>query len=164
MISFSYLDKSQKDQWLPILFDLLYENMSVIAPSEEPYEAQKEEWFGNVSPALDKAPRQIILCFADGKFAGYVQYYTRDDLLMVEELQIQKAYQRTTLFAALWKHLRVLLPDSIHYIEAYADPRNTNSLTIMKKLGMEPMEFGNPAFVHLRGKIKNDFREKETGR
>lgn len=86
MISFAYLDKIQKEQWLPLLFDLLYENMSVIAPSDEPYEKQKAQWLSNVSPALDKAPRQIVLCFAESELVGYVQYYTRNDLLMIEEM------------------------------------------------------------------------------
>ena len=60
---FCYLDKTEKDQWLPRLLDLLYENMRSIAPSGLTYQQEKDQFLAAVSPALDKAPRQIILCF-----------------------------------------------------------------------------------------------------
>ena len=91
MITFTYLDKTQKERWLPVLFDLFYDNMRHIAPSELPYEQEKKQWLTEVSPALEKAPRQIILCFADDALAGYVQYYTNGNLLMIEEKAKQQA-------------------------------------------------------------------------
>ena len=41
MILFSWLNKQEKALWLPKLFDLLYDNMSVIAPSGLTYEQVK---------------------------------------------------------------------------------------------------------------------------
>ena len=87
MITFTFLEKSQKEYWLAQLFDLFYDNMRSIAPSTLPYEQEKQQWLCQVSPALEKAPRQIILCFASGLLAGYIQYYTNGNLLMIEEIQ-----------------------------------------------------------------------------
>lgn len=67
---FCYLDKSEKDHWLPQLFDLLYDNMRSIAPSGLSYEQERKEWLAAVSPALEKAPRQIILCFVGEELAA----------------------------------------------------------------------------------------------
>ena len=156
MICFSFLDKSQKNFWLPKLFDLLYENMLGIAPSERSYEEQKREWLAEVSPALDKAPRQIILCLEDGNIVGYIQYYIRDQLLMVEELQLKKAYQRTILFYRFARHLISVMPRNLQRIEAYADKRNDYSLSLMEKLGMRQCEDAcSSPFVHMAGDLGN---------
>lgn len=90
MITFLHLNKKDKEIWLPKLFDLLYDNMREIAPNELTYEQKKEQWFANVSPAIEKPARQIIMCFADNNLVGYIQYYINDKLLMVEELQLKK--------------------------------------------------------------------------
>ena len=150
MITFTFLDKKEKDIWLPRLFDLFYENMCQIAPSGLLYEQEKREWLDNVSPAMDKPPRQIILCLEEEIPVGYVQYYTRENLLMIEEVQIQKQYQCTTLFYGMCFFLAKALPDEIKVIEAYADQRNLRSQGLMVKLGMKPIgEEG--CFVHLQG-------------
>ena len=152
MIQFSYMDKSEKDIWLPQLFDLLYLNMQNIAPSGMSYEEEREEWLSNVSPAIDKAPRQIIMCFDGAELAGYIQYYTRDDMLMVEEIQLAPNYHRTMLFYRFCSFLAANLPDDIEYIEAFAEARNTHSQRIMQKLGMQIDAEEGGAYVHLRGK------------
>lgn len=149
---FSYLNKQEKDRWLPQLFDLLYENMQIIAPSGLSYEQEKAEWLAAVSPALEKAPRQIILCFVDGVLAGYIQYYIRRQMLMVEEIQLKKEFHRTFLFYQLCKHMLSVLPGDLQTIEAYADRRNLNSIRLMEKLGMQSCESGSGSpFVHVRG-------------
>lgn len=162
MINCIYLNKQDKEAWLPKLFDLLYDNMRSIAPSELSYAEEKKQWLAAVSPAMDKAPRQIILCFVDDHLAGYIQYYTREKLLMVEEVQIKKAYQRTFVFYRLCKHLISNLPTGIEYLEAYADKRNFNSIKLMDKLGMRQIEEAEDSpFVHLRGctaQMKKYFR------
>ena len=149
MITYTHLDKTQKDQWLPRLFDLYYTNMIPIAPSDLDYDQERAQWLSAVSPALDKEPRQILLCCEDGKLAGYVQYYTRGELLMIEELQLADIYQRSTVFFSLIRALIRLLPEGICYVEAFADSRNHRSIRLMQKLGMEVLE--ETEFVHLRG-------------
>ena len=151
MIAISRLNKKEKDQWLPRLFDLLYENMHRIAPNGRNRDQDREQWLSQVSPALDKEPRQVLMCFANGKLVGFLQYYTRNDLLMVEEVQIAKEYQRTFLFYRLCKHLLDTLPEQISIIEAYADKRNHASIRLMGKLGMVTVEEDESAFIHMRG-------------
>ena len=152
MIAISRLNKKEKDQWLPRLFDLLYENMHRITPSILNRDQEMEQWLSQVSPALDKEPRQVLMCFADGELVGFLQYYTRNDLLMVEEVQIAKEYQRTFLFYRLCKHLLASLPEQIRIIEAYADKRNHASIKLMGKLGMNIIEDEDQStFIHMRG-------------
>ncbi len=149
---FIFLNKQEKDAWLPKLFDLLYENMQTIAPSEGSYAQEKARWLAEVAPALDKAPRQIIMCFVGGELAGYIQYYIREQMLMVEEIQLKKQYHSTVLFYQLCKHLLTIVPDDLQTIEAYADKRNLHSIRLMEKLGMQPCDAeADCPFVHMRG-------------
>ena len=155
MLRFSYLNKNEKAKWLPVLFDLLYANMRTITPSGLDYAQEKALWLANVSPALEKEPRQIILCFADDDLAGFLQYYTRDQMLMIEEVQLKPIFQRTMVFFHLCRFLAGQLTDEIYYVEAYAEKRNLNSRKIMQKLGMEVCEESDDVpFVHLRGKTE----------
>ena len=159
MLMFYYLNKAEKDDWLPQLFDLLYENMQSIAPSGLSYEQDKAQWLAAVSPALDKAPRQILMCFAGEKIVGFVQYYVRDQLLMVEEIQLRKEYHRTLLFYRFCKYMLSVIPDALQTVEAYADKRNLNSIRLMEKLGMLPLEISaDSPFVHMRGPAENIYR------
>ena len=157
MIRFVVLNKEEKATWLPQLFDLFYENMQEIVPGGRSYEQEKQQWLAEVSPALKKEPRQVILCFTDKKLAGFVQYYTNKNLLMIEEIQIRKGYQCTTLFYGLCKSLAIRLPSEIESIEAYAEKRNTHSQELMQKLGMVQIEEDGP-FVHLRGSAEKIHR------
>ena len=162
MIGIGFLEKSEKDKWLPKLFALYYSNMSEIAPSGLPFEEERKLWLSEVSPALDKAPRQVILCRNGETLLGYIQYYTRNDLIMVEELQIRKDHQRTALFFSLCRFLARHIPQTILQIEAFAHKENQNSLHLMEELGMYPLEEDSP-FVHLRGSavsVKNRFLKR----
>lgn len=150
MITLSYLNKNEKDIFLPKLFDLLYENMREIIPNELTYEQEKAQWLGNVSPALDKPARQIIMCFADDELVGYIQYYISSKLLMVEELQLKKKYHCTLTFYRFCKSFINEHSADIEYVEAFADKRNISSQKLMRKLGMEFLD-NNSDFVHLRG-------------
>ena len=147
------LDKKEKSFWLPRMFDLMYENMKDIAPSGLEYGEGRAEFLSNVSPALEKGPRQVLLAVEDGALLGYLQYYTRDDLLMVEEAQIRKDHQNTLLFLGLCRALLKLLPAEIRVVEAYADPRNSKSRRLMARLGMEEVPESG-AFIHLRGSAR----------
>ena len=154
MTRFCYLEKREKDKWLPLLFDLFYENMSKIISFEKSFEDEKREWIECISEAICKAPRQIILCLDDQEIVAFVMYYTRGDLLMIEELQIKEKYQRTRLCYRLFKHLIEVLPDNIDTVEAYAHKGNHNSQQVMKNLGMTCVGDESGAFVHLRGKAE----------
>ena len=152
MIRYCLMPKADKAHWLPRMFDLYRENMDTIAPSGLSREDARAQWFAAVSPALDKAPRNVLLCTDDDEFLGYIQYYTRGELLMIEEVQISRSFQRTPLFLALCRRLAAQLPEEVRVIEAYAEIRNSHSQRIMHKLGMTSVpEAGDSPFVHLRG-------------
>lgn len=152
---FCQLNKAQKEAWLPQLFDLLHENMRLIAPSGLSYADEKALWLSQVSPALEKAPRQIILCFSGEELAGFLQYYTCQELLVVEEVQLKEAFQGTFLFFRLCKFLASVLPEGLHTLAAYADKRNGRSIRLMEKLGMVPDPEGQQeAFLCMGGPIQ----------
>ena len=150
-----WLNKADKDIWLPRMFDLYYENMSRFAPSGLAYEAERQEWLSNVSPALDKAPRRALLALDGDALAGFVMFYTRGDLLMVEEFQLRREFQGGLLFLRLCRKLLSELPGEVRAVEAYAHRRNDRSVSLMRRLGMRPVPEEDPRFVHLRGDAAN---------
>lgn len=157
-----YLDKAEKELWLPRLFDLFYENMSVIAPGSMTYDAERAEWLANVGPALDKAPRRVLLALDGEKLAGYAMFYTRAELLMVEELQLHREYQGGLLFLRLCRKLLAELPQGVCTVEAYAHRQNDRSRKLMARLGMAELPEDSP-FVHLRGDM-DGIRQRFLGR
>ncbi len=132
---FEKLNKSQKDDILPVLFDIYYGNMSRICPGGNPYNIEREEWLTEVSSALEKDPRQIMLMYQNDNLAGFIMYYTGGELLMIEELQIKERYQRTLLLHKLFTYLTELLSSGCARIEAFASEKNYRSLDLMKYLG-----------------------------
>ena len=134
---FNFLDKQKVSDTLPVLFDIYYENMEKITPFGKSYEDAKTEWLGQVTPAMKKDRRQIVLMYDGDALAGYAQYYTNDTILMIEEIQLKPKYQRTMLLYEFCKFMKATLPSDITYIKAYADKRNTNSQKLMVALGMK---------------------------
>ena len=154
MFNFTYLDKARKTEYLPLLFDILYSNMREIAPSGLAYELEKAEFENEVGSALEKEPRQIILCFCKDELAGFLMFYTRENIIMIEELQLIKKYQRTRLLYLLCKYMIEILPQSIEFIESFAHKSNRNSISLQEKLGMEIIESISEELFHLRGSAK----------
>ena len=137
MISFSELDKSRKNEMLPLLFGILYSNMHSVAPSGMSYQEEKERYIATVSSALDRETRRILLCRDNGIIASFIQYCTTSDTLMIEEVQLAESLQGTLTFRKMCSCLTNSLPSSISYIEAYADKRNIRSQELMIKAGMK---------------------------
>ena len=136
MIRFEFMDKGRKEHYLPLLFDILYANMKELLPSGF-YDSEKAAWLSEVAPAVEKAPRQIILMYAGDVLAGYFQYYVNSGKFMVEEIQIAPQFQGTTLLYALFRFLGKVLPENMETIGAYVHKGNLRSRTIIRKLGME---------------------------
>lgn len=149
---FCFLDKQRVGDTLPALFDILYENMEQIAPFGKPYGDAKAEWLGQVAPAMAKEKRQIILMHDGDALVGYAQYYTNDRLLMIEEIQLVRSFQRTRLLSEFLKFMKAVLKDKPEYIEAYADKRNVNSMRLMESLGMKIIGTDG-GFYHYRGSL-----------
>lgn len=148
-VTISFMNKAQKDLWLPKMFDLLYENMQAIAPNNLPYAQQKAQFVNEVSPALEKAPRQVILCVQENTLVGFLQYYIREELLVIEEIQLRKEFQGTLTFYHLCKFLATSLPEEIAFLEAYTHNSNHRSQKLLQKLGLSSMQDG--LFLHFRG-------------
>ena len=137
---------------LPILFDLLYENMDKIAPGEGTYSEQKETWVSEVSFALRRPSRQILMFCHLGEPVGFVMYYFRSGMLMVEELQLKRSVQRSLAFLSCCRSMCYLISEGVETLEAYADRRNLASIRMMQKLGMTVLDDGEGTpFVHFRG-------------
>lgn len=153
--SFKYLDKSAADKVLPILFEILYSNMKDITPSGISREEEYKNWFSEVSPAIQKAPRQIVLMLDGDEVIGYFQYYTRETLLMMEEIQIKKNYHGSGIFSRFYSWLVGVLPDNIQVVEAFADIRNSKSKAILSHLGLTLFEEIQNSLLHFKGEYKN---------
>ena len=163
MYEFIYLDKSQKTEFLPILFDIIYENLNELGEGELSYEEEMQEFINEVGNALEKEARHLVLCYCKGELAGFLMYYTRDDLLMLEEVQLKKQYQKTMAFYRLCAFLLTNLPENIEKIEAYADIRNVNSIKLQKSLGMRKTESHDAELYHFVGDAKKIRTRFERG-
>lgn len=150
MLTFVYLDKSKKNEYLPCLFDILYSNMKEISPIG----FDKAEFISEVGSALEKDPRKILLLYEGKTLAGFLMYYTRENMIMIEELQLVKKYQRTRALYHLCKYMIEALPESIEYIESFVHKDNANSISLQNWLGMTEIEKVNENLLHLRGDTK----------
>ena len=159
-ISFCFLDKSKSEMILPMLYDILYSNMNVIAPTGNSYEQDQSEWTSCILPALEKTQRQIVLIYDDDVIIGYFQYYVNSNVFMMEEIQIKKEYHGSGIFGQLYHWLIKMIPHDILYVEAYANKKNIKSQAILKHLGLEVIgENRNGNSFHFRGNYRT-FTEK----
>lgn len=155
MFEFKFADKLQIEQLFPDLFRILHSNMSIIAPTNNSYNEDYEIWSLYLIPAMQKEQRQIVLMYVDNELVGYFQYYINGDTnsLMMEEIQIEKAFQETGLFSEFYNWLIKSLPKNIMYVEAYANKKNIKSQNILKSLGLvESGENKNGNSFYYKGK------------
>ena len=135
-LTFRFLEGTQADAVLPQMFDILYTNMSRIAPTGDSYEDDRRTWTAYMRSAAESGQR-VILMEVDGTLAGYFQYRLEGDTLLVEEIEIIPEYQRTLLFYRFFRYAVNIIPKETAYVEAYIDKSNANSMTIAQKLGMQ---------------------------
>lgn len=153
--SFRYLMAEETGVFLPQMFDVLYTNMTAIAPSDAGYDADRDMWLSYIQPALEQGNVKVLLMFAGEDFAGYFQYSVRGDTIHVDEVEIKPAYQRTMLFYRCGQFLLADVPEGIRYLESYVNKHNRNSLSIHRKLGMEIIgENRSGRSWHLRGDVE----------
>ena len=161
------LDKSLKDSTLPLLFDILYSNMHEISPMGNTYEEELADWISRVSPALEKAPRRILIIYDGDEIVGFFQYFVNNGLFMMEEIQLRDAYKGSGVFRELYTYLTGIIPENTELTEAYADKNNHKSIEILSYLSLEIVE-EDESFYHFRGRYenilrkygKNDFNER----
>ncbi|MBE6616562.1 MAG: hypothetical protein E7627_01270 [Ruminococcaceae bacterium] len=151
-----FLNKAEADLILPKLFDILYSNMSVIAPTGNSYEEDFSFWLSCVKPSLQKDPRQILLIYDKDEIVGFFQYFVNRGLFMMEEIQFTEKYKVTGIFRELYSYLTEIIPRDTEFVEAYADKRNKKSIEVLTHLGLEIIgENKNKVSYHFRGRYEN---------
>jgi hypothetical protein len=153
------LDKQRELPLLGDLFDLMYENMALVAPGGMACAWEKTKWLAEVIPAVKKQPRQIVLLYCKGELAGFCMYYVNGGVFMVEELQIRKGYRSSGMIVELWKFFSRMIPEDTVYMEAYTDAENIYSQKLLSRLGLEIADWTADGHLkHFRGdfeKIRN---------
>jgi len=158
--TFEYLAKEDFEFASISIFRILHTNMNVIAPSGNSMEEDYSEWYSAVSRGLLSDARQIVLMYSDGAPAGFFQYYTTNDTLMMEEIQIKSEYRGSGIFRELYRWLLTKIPESVTAVEAYSHKENLNSQGVLGHLGLTVIgENKNGNSYHFRGDMSR-IREK----
>lgn len=136
-ISFCFFNKTESEMILPMLYDILYSNMNIIAPTGNSYEQDQAVWISYLLPALEKTQRQIVLIYYNDVLIGYFQFYVNSNVFMMEEIQIKKEYHGSGIFGQLYYWLIEKIPADTQYVEAYANKKNVKSQAILTHLGLK---------------------------
>lgn len=137
-IGFQYLDKKDFASLSRQIFDILADNMSVIAPTGNSREEDFNCWFSAVSDGLEREERQIILIKKGTEIIGFFQYYVNEDTLAMEEIQLISEYHgKANIFRNLYGFLFENIPHSLKYVKAFANKQNEKSILILQKLGLK---------------------------
>ncbi len=156
MIGFEYLNKSDFSALAQQIFDILADNMTVIAPTGNTREDDYKCWSECVSDGFKKDERQIILIKDNENLVGFFQYYTNADTFMMEEIQFKAEYQGKNLFRKLYGFLIPKIRKNIEFVEAYANISNYKSIGILEKMGLSKIGMNkNGRSFHFKG-IYND--------
>lgn len=152
---FEYAQKSEMSILLPKLYEILYSNMSLIAPSGNSYEKDFEIWYSNVYPAMMNTPREIVLMYDESTIIGYFQYYVNGGVFMMDEIQIKQEYQGAGVFSSFYSWLVQRLPAAIQSVEAFTSKQNQKSQGILEHLGLDQVgENKNRSCYHYKGDYK----------
>ncbi len=136
-VAFNILNKSDSMEILISLFDILHENMSVIAPTGESYEDDKRLWISSIIDALQNPQRNIIVITFEAEIIGFFMCSISGDLFKMEEIQFKPQYQGKGVFKELYFYLFSLIADNVKYVEAFASKQNHKSQGILEHLGLK---------------------------
>ena len=136
MISFEYLNKSDFSAFARQFFDILADNMTMIAPTGNSREEDFVLWSDAVSGGLQREERQIILIKDNETIVGFFQYYTNADTFMMEEIQFRPEYQGKGVFRKLYGFIPKNIRNDLEFVEAYASINNQRSIGILEKFGL----------------------------
>lgn len=136
MIIFEYLNKRDFSVFAQRIFDILADNMTMIAPTGNSREEDFALWSDSVSEGLKRSERQIILIKDNDNLIGYFQYYTNADTFMMEEIQLKPKYQGKGVFRSLYSFVIPRIRADIVFVEAFANIRNEKSIGILEHLGL----------------------------
>lgn len=137
-MTFEYMNKRDFDSLSRQIFDILADNMTVIAPTGNSREEDFECWFSAVGDGLCRDARQIILIKNSKEIIGFFQYYTTEDTLMMEEIQLVSEWHgKANVFRNLYGFLFKNIPSNLKYVKAYVSKQNKKSISILQRLGLK---------------------------
>lgn len=138
---FRFLEKDEFESRGAELFDLMYSNMSVIAPFKNSYEQERDDWLRLYGGAFrNRAERKIVIitsCHDEVK--GFFGYCADGEVFDMEEIQFSPEMQgKNGIFRRLYSFVLGELPCGIKYVEACANKENRKSQSILARLGLKP--------------------------
>lgn len=152
MICFTYLNKPDFSAIANEIFNILADNMEIIAPTGNTREEDYKCWFEGVSDGLKRDERHIILIKNSHNIIGFFQYYINADTFMMEEIQFKPEYQGKNVFRKLYGFLLPNISKDIEFVEAYANITNHKSIGILEKLGLKKIGMNkNGRCFHFKG-------------
>ncbi len=154
-----FIIRQMQTEEIPIyvneIFSVLAGNMRTIAPTGNTYEKDYEIWLKHAVSAWREEKNRVILMFDGDVLCGYFQYSVNDKTFRMEEIQFQKEYQGSGLFAELYRYLITIIPADTKYVDAFANKRNIKSQEILKHLGLSVVgENKNGKSLHFKGAYK----------
>lgn len=157
MAEFEFLNKNLFSTYANKIFNILADNMSVIAPTGNSRDDDFKSWYCAVNDGLKKDNRRIILILESGTedIIGFFQYYTNVNTFMMEEIQICTEFcGKDNIFRDLYGFVLNNISDDLLYVEAYANKLNHKSMGILGKLGLKIIgENKNGTSFHFKGKF-----------
>lgn len=152
MIKFEYLNKTDFPTVSNEIFNILADNMEIIAPTGYTREADCKCWYEGVSDGLKRNERQIVLIKEADSIIGFFQYYTNADTFMMEEIQFKPEYHGKNIFRELYGFLISNIGKELKFVEAYANITNYKSIGILEKLGLSKIGMNkNGRCFHFKG-------------
>lgn len=137
-----------------ILFDILADNMQVIAPTGNTREEDYKCWYEGVGDGLKRAERQIVLIEDADSIVGFFQYYTNEDTFMMEEIQFKSEYQGKGVLRELYGFILNNIENDLEFVEAYANVNNQKSIGILDKFGLSNIGLNkNGISYHFKGRF-----------
>ncbi len=163
-IRFEYLNKPDFSTVSNDIFNILADNMTIIAPTGNTREDDYKCWYGSVSDGLNRNERQIILIKYNDNIIGFFQYYINDDTFMMEEIQFKSEYQCKGVFRALYGFVISHIRNDIEIVEAYASISNSKSIGILENFGLINIGLNeNGRSYHFKGRYSDLLKWYDDG-
>lgn len=155
LITFEFLDKTNFSQKSKEIFDILADNMTVIAPTGNTREEDFACWSDSVSEGLERTERKIVLIKRYNELIGFFQFFTNEDTFRMEEIQLKPEYHGKGIFRKLYGFILPKIDDSIEFVDAFANIQNEKSIAILEHLGLKNVGLNkNGRSYHFKGQFE----------
>ena len=132
------INSQNLNEYAEFLFDILADNMTKIAPTQNSRDEDFKIWFTNLQQRLLENKSCVIAFLYHENIVGYLQYSVSKNTLIIEEVEIStKFLVKYNILGSAIKLLFEIAPENIVYIEAYANKNNKVSTQLLKKAGFE---------------------------